>query len=91
MPPPSLKGNVTFRLRGFPDARVVAVAGDFNRWNQSQFLFAKEGGDWVCRVDLPAGTYQYKFIVDGNWLTDPNNPKVVHDVRGFENSLLRAE
>lgn len=91
MPPPSLKGNVTFRLRGFPDARVVAVAGDFNRWNQSQFLFAKEGGDWVCRVDLPAGTYQYKFIVDGNWLTEPNNPKVVHDVRGFENSLLRAE
>ena len=91
LPAPSLQGNVTFRLRGFVDARVVAVAGDFNKWNQSQLLFAREGGEWVCRVSLPAGTYQYKFIVDGNWLTDPNNPKTVHDERGFENSLLRAE
>ena len=91
LPQPSLRGNITFRLSGFPDAKVVAVAGDFNNWNQSQFLFAKEGRDWVCRVNLPAGTYQYKFIVDGNWLTDPNNPKIIHDLRGFENSLLRAE
>jgi beta-lactamase regulating signal transducer with metallopeptidase domain len=91
LPQPSLRGNVTFRLRGFANAKVVAVAGDFNNWNQSQFLFAREGGEWVCRVSLPAGTYQYKFIVDGNWLTDPNNPQSIHDRRGFENSLLKAE
>lgn len=91
LPQPSLRGNVTFRLRGFPDARVVAVAGDFNKWNQSQFLFSKEGGEWVCRVSLPAGKYQYKFIVDGDWLTDPNNPATVHDERGITNSLLTAE
>jgi beta-lactamase regulating signal transducer with metallopeptidase domain len=91
LPRPSLRGNVTFRLRGFPGARVVAVAGDFNKWNQSQFLFSKEGGEWVCRVSLPAGEYQYKFIVDGDWLTDPNNPSTVHDERGITNSLLTAE
>lgn len=91
LPRPSLKGNVTFRLRGFPNARVVAVAGDFNKWNQSQLLFSKEDGDWVCRVQLPAGKYQYKFIVDGDWLTDPNNPTTVHDERGITNSLLTAE
>lgn len=91
LPRPSLKGNVTFRLRGFPNARVVAVAGDFNKWNQSQLLFSKEGGEWVCRVQLPAGTYQYKFIVDGDWLTDPNNPATVYDERGITNSLLTAE
>lgn len=91
LPQPSLWGNVTFRLRGFANAKVVAVAGDFNSWNQSQFLFAREGDEWVCRVSLPAGTYQYKFIVDGNWLTDPHNSQSVHDRRGFENSLLKAE
>jgi beta-lactamase regulating signal transducer with metallopeptidase domain len=91
LPAPSLRGNVTFRLSGFRDARVVAVAGDFNHWNQSQFLFSREGDEWVCRVSLPAGTYQYKFIVDGNWLTDPNNPKTVHDRRGIENSIIRTE
>lgn len=91
LPQPSLKGNVTFRLRGFQSARVVAVAGDFNKWNQSQLLFSREDGEWVCRVNLPAGTYQYKFIVDGDWLTDPNNPATVHDERGITNSLLTAE
>ena len=91
LPQPSLKGNVTFRLRGFPNARVVAVAGDFNKWNQSQLLFSREGGEWVCRVSLPAGEYQYKFIVDGDWLTDPSNPVIVHDERGLTNSLLTAE
>lgn len=91
LPQPSLRGNVTFRLRGFPDARVVAVAGEFNNWNQSQFLFSREGGEWVCRVQLPAGAYQYKFIVDGDWLTDPTNPVTVHDERGITNSLLKAE
>ena len=91
LPQPSLRGNVTFRLRGFADAKVVAVAGDFNNWNQSQFLFAREGGEWVCRVRLPAGTYQYKFIVDGNWLIDPSNPQSIHDRRGFENSMLKAD
>lgn len=91
LPQPSLRGNVTFRLRGYPNARVVAVAGEFNKWNQSQLLFSREGGEWVCRVQLPAGTYQYKFIVDGDWLTDPTNPLTVHDERGITNSLLKAE
>jgi hypothetical protein len=91
LPRPSLSGNVTFRLRGFADAKVVAVAGDFNNWNQSQFLFVREGGEWVCRVNLPAGAYQYKFIVDGNWLMDPQNPQTIYDRRGIENSILRTD
>ncbi|HEX7317628.1 MAG TPA: M56 family metallopeptidase [Pyrinomonadaceae bacterium] len=91
LPRPSLNGNVTFRLPGFADAKVVAVAGEFNNWNQSQFLFVREGGGWVCRVMLPAGTHQYKFIVDGNWLTDPTNPETVRDRRGIQNSLLRTD
>ncbi len=88
LPAPSREGNVTFTLDNFSDARIVAVAGTFNGWNQSQYLFARNGGQWVCRINLPPGKYQYKFIVDGNWLVDPNNPIVVHDRRGFENSEL---
>lgn len=91
LPPPSVKGNTTFRLRGYPDAKVVAVAGTFNDWNQSQLLFTRAGDEWVCRVQLAPGTHQYKFIVDGNWLTDPNNPRTMRDERGIKNSLLRAE
>jgi hypothetical protein len=88
LPLPSTNGNVTFRLSGHIDAQNVAVAGTFNNWNQSQYLFAKVGDEWICRVNLPRGKYQYKFIVDGNWLVDPANPTIEHDERDFENSVL---
>jgi beta-lactamase regulating signal transducer with metallopeptidase domain len=88
LPAPSREGNVVFKLSGFSQARIVAVAGTFNAWNQSQYLFERSGNEWICRINLPPGTYQYKFIVDGNWLVDPTNPLVVHDERGFENSQL---
>jgi hypothetical protein len=88
LPAPSREGNITFTLSGFSAARIVAVAGTFNGWNQSQYLFAHIGNEWICRINLPPGQYQYKFIVDGNWLVDPRNPTVVHDERGFENSQI---
>jgi beta-lactamase regulating signal transducer with metallopeptidase domain len=88
LPAPSRDGNVVFKLSGFATARIVAVAGTFNGWNQSQYLFERVGDEWICKLPLPAGTYQYKFIVDGNWLVDPTNPTIVRDRRGFENSQL---
>lgn len=91
LPPPSLKGNTTFRLKGYADAQVVALAGTFNNWNQSQLLFAREGDEWVCRVDLAPGRYAYKFIVDGQWMLDPSNPQTEEDEAGNVNSLLVLE
>jgi beta-lactamase regulating signal transducer with metallopeptidase domain len=88
LPSPSREGNIVFKLSGYSEARIVAVAGTFNNWNQSQYLFERVGNEWMCRISLPPGKYQYKFIVDGNWLIDPSNPTVVQDQRGIENSQL---
>ena len=88
LPSPSLKGNTTFRLKGHPNARVVAVAGSFNDWNQSQVLCGKEADEWVCRIDLTPGKYTYKFIIDGDWILDPANPDTEDDERGITNSVL---
>ena len=77
-----------FRLKGYPNARVVAVAGSFNDWNQSQVLCGKESDDWICRLDLAPGKYTYKFIIDGDWILDPANPNTEDDERGFTNSVL---
>ncbi|HYE14306.1 MAG TPA: glycogen-binding domain-containing protein, partial [Pyrinomonadaceae bacterium] len=88
LPPPSLKGNTTFTLRGHERASVVALAGTFNNWNQSQTLCGREGDAWVCRVDLPAGRHAYKFVVDGVWITDPSNPEVERTAEGHVNSVL---
>ena len=88
LPAPSTKGNTTLRLKGYPNARIVAVAGTFNNWNQSQMLCAKEGDGWTCRLDLQPGKYTYKFIIDGDWILDPDNPTTEDDERGFTNSVL---
>jgi hypothetical protein len=90
IPPPSLKGGVTFRLKGYADASIVVLTGSFNNWSQSQLLFGREGGEWVCRTDLDPGVYHYKFIVDGNWLLDPSNPNTVEDEAGNLNNVLEV-
>ena len=88
LPAPSLKGNTTFKLKGYPDANLVVLAGTFNNWNQSQFVFGREGDEWVCRIDLEPGKHAYKFIVDGNWILDPANAVTEEDAAGNVNSVL---
>jgi hypothetical protein len=88
LPPPSVKGNTTFRLPGHADAGVVALAGTFNNWDQSQLVCTREADAWVCRVDLDPGEYAYKFIVDGNWVLDPANPSTVEDEAGNVNNVF---
>ncbi len=88
LPPPSLKGNTTFRLQGYADASVVTLAGSFNNWDQSQIVCGREADAWVCRVDLEPGEYTYKFIVDGNWVLDPDNPNTAEDEAGNTNNVL---
>ena len=91
LPPPSVKGSTTFRLKGYAEASVVVLTGTFNQWNQSQLLFAREEGGWVCRVDLDPGVYQYKFIVDGDWLLDPSNPDTAEDEAGNVNNVIEVK
>ncbi len=91
LPPPSLKGNTTFRLKGHPEASVVVLSGSFNNWHQSQLLFGREGDEWVCRIDLDPGVYTYKFVVDGNWLLDPSNPDTQEDEAGNVNNVIEVK
>ena len=88
LPAPSVEGNTTFRLKGYPDAKIVALAGTFNNWNQSQTLCAREADEWLCRLDLKPGKYTYKFVIDGNWITDPANPASERDGHGNTNSVM---
>ena len=91
LPPPSLAGTAVFHIPGSAGAKIVAVAGSFNGWNQSQFLFARIDGEWVCRINLSPGRYLYKFIVDDNWIVDPANDVTERDDCGNVNSVLTVE
>ncbi len=86
----SMSGNTEFRLKGFPHATVVALAGSFNGWNTASTIFGKAGDVWICRIDLKPGTYEYKYVVDGEWMTDPENERVAGS-GGFVNSVITVQ
>jgi hypothetical protein len=73
-----------------PAAESVAVVGDFNGWNAKKHrMVRRDGGLWRARLKLPAGIYQYGFIVNGSqWVSDPRAEKLLEDGFGRENSLL---
>jgi hypothetical protein len=85
---PSLAGNTTFVLRGHERAKVVALAGSFNGWDSQHVLCGKVSAAWVCRIDLPAGKYLYQFVVDDDWINDPDNPSLADSGNGGLASLV---
>jgi 1,4-alpha-glucan branching enzyme len=73
-------------------AKNVSVAGSFNDWNPSKNpLAADKKGVWRLMLSLPAGSHQYKFVVDGNWKHDPSNPSDADDGHGGKNSLVEVK
>jgi hypothetical protein len=47
-----------------------------------------QDGIWRLSMNLPAGRHEYKFVIDGNWTTDPNAPDTGPDGFGGENAIL---
>ncbi len=78
-------GKAIFTLET-PSASAVVVTGTWLNWNPSGVPMTKEGNKWVAKVDLKPGTYEYKFIIDGTWKEDPDNPWKVPDGFGGSNS-----
>lgn len=78
-----------FSLRGFGNAKKVALAGNFNDWEPNEVFLKRTANGWELPYTLGPGNYQYKFIVDGNWMTDPQRPEAtVDDGKGNQNTLL---
>lgn len=73
-----------------PEAKSVRVGGNFNEWNPSdEFLMERdEYGMWTKNIFLKPGTYQYKFIVDGEWVEDQSNSNYINNAYGGNNSVL---
>jgi len=82
------KKRVIFYLEA-PEAKEVILMGDFNNWNPlSHIMKRDEKGIWKKIVFLPQGRYEYKFLVDGQWLNDPANERMVANPFGTLNNLL---
>jgi 1,4-alpha-glucan branching enzyme len=72
-----------------PEAKQVHVCGEFNNWSPDATpLQLRPNGQWETTLQLRPGRYQYKFVVDGQWITDPNAAENVPNQHGSLNSLL---
>lgn len=80
--------EVKFSFRA-PTARSVFVVGNFNNWSLSDDnLLEKKDGHWTKTLKLKPGTYQYRFVVDGQWIEDPINPELAANPFGEFNSVV---
>ncbi|MFH1502372.1 MAG: hypothetical protein ABIG03_04930 [Candidatus Eisenbacteria bacterium] len=78
----------------YPGAGTVHLAGGFNGWSTEATPLEDDGGGvWSVVVEIPPGTYEYKFVIDGGavWTADEGNPETVADPYGGVNSVIVAE
>jgi hypothetical protein len=86
----NLGETVVFTLDGYQNAQKIYVAGGFNNWKPGEILLTKTKTGWTLPLIIPAGNYGYKFIVDGNWITDPKNPRNMEE-GGIVNSYISVK
>ncbi len=74
-----------------PGAQAVFLAGTFNQWHPTATPLQCASGDcWSVELELPAGVYEYRFIIDGAWVHDPEAAESVPNPFGGVNSVLRV-
>ena len=82
-----------------PRAKAVLVAGTFNDWKPDATPLHNHlpNSKWAVTLPLPAGRYEYKFVVDGQWCCEPGCehehrgcPKCVPNEFGTMNRVLEV-
>lgn len=82
--------SIVFALHG-PDAKQVSLCGEFNGWSRIATPMKRQNdGHWKTTVALAPGRYQYKFVVDGEWLPDPRAHESVWNHHGTLNSVIEV-
>ncbi len=79
-----------FKPDGGGTGKKIYLAGNFNGWKPSDpaYQLTDDDGDgtWSLTIKLAAGTYQYKFVLDGTtWIKDPYAPGEAPDGFGGRN------
>lgn len=81
--------TVKFEVSAKPNAKVF-LAGSFNNWSATDKELREKDGDgyYAGTLLLEPGEYEYKFIIDGKWLIDTDNPNFNQNKLGTLNSIF---
>ena len=85
--------RVVFELPSCVWADHISLTGEFNDWRENDIVLQQtRSGVWQATVDLPLGaSYQFRYIVDGQWRTDSHADGVSNNTYGSQNSLIIAK
>ena len=83
----SSKQKVSFAILD-PEAQSVALVGDFTEWEADAVQLKKQkNGQWKATVPLAPGSYEYRFLVDGQWRDDPQCQERLPNSFGSQNCV----
>jgi chromosome partitioning protein len=88
--PLRIKDGVLFTLSA-PQAQRVQLAGDFNSWVPDGTEMEFSNGVWKKILALTPGRYRYRYVVDGQWLSDPMNRYTEPSPFGDRDSIIDLE
>ncbi len=82
-----------FRFKPADNPKQVFLAGSFNGWSTTKAAMTGPNaeGEYTVDLSLAPGKYGYKFVVDGKWMRDPNNPETEDNGMGDKNSLVTID
>lgn len=80
------KAVTRFAVTPGDGAQSVAVAGDFSDWRPVP-MKRQKSGVFVRHVPTPSEEFEYKFVIDGKWTRDPDNPQLTPNPFGTFNSI----
>ncbi|MBN9688654.1 MAG: glycogen-binding domain-containing protein [Verrucomicrobia bacterium] len=84
------KGCVRLRLTHLA-AQQVCVAGSFNDWHPTVTpMIRLDDRQWAKELALPPGRYEYRFVVDGVWVDDPEATELIPNPFGSANAVLEV-
>ena len=73
----------------WPGAQEVCSAGSFNDWHPSVTpMIRLRDGQWAKELSLAPGRYEYRFVVDGQWVDDPAATELIPNPFGTANAVL---
>jgi glycosidase len=80
--------KVTFTFTPTGHYEQVFLAGTFNGWSTDATPMQRKGNRFEISLPLPMGDYQYKFVADGQWITDEKAERFHPDGYGGRNSVV---
>lgn len=73
-------------------ATTIGIAGTFNDWRPTATPMVPLGdGRWFKELVLAHGVYEYRLVVDGEWMPDPLGSETSPNPFGGLNSVLKVE